>query len=67
MERVLRWLKSMIYEEKKPEKISVEFSMAPLEYQNQAHCKLHENYSGATPPINNCNICWGIYSQKCKH
>ena len=73
MERVLRWFKSMLYEKKKSEKVvndSVSLnessSVHILEYQNQLHCKLHENYSGATPPINNCNICWEIYSQKCK-
>ena len=37
-----------------------------LEYQKQLHCKLHENYSGATEPINNCNVCWEIYSEKRK-
>ena len=37
-----------------------------LEYQKQLHCRLHENYSGATEPINNCNVCWEIYSEKRK-
>lgn len=82
MERVLRWLKSMWYEGRKkgPEEVVVHFNLPDdkkiditaikteqfLEYQPQLHCKLHENYSGATVPINNCNICWEIYSQKCK-
>jgi len=66
MERVLRWLKSIIYEEKKPEKVWVNIPMEPLEYKHQIHCKLHENYSGATEPVNNCNVCWEIYTQKKK-
>ena len=83
MEKVLQWLKSAWYGERKkgPEEVVEHFTLPDdketnvitinpehfLEYQHQDHCKLHENYSGATPPINNCNICWEIYSKKCKH
>jgi hypothetical protein len=73
MNRVLRWLKAMFYENQEPEKVvsrpvvlNESSSVHILDYQKQLHCRLHENYSGATEPINNCNVCWEIYSEKRK-
>jgi hypothetical protein len=75
---MIKWFKSLFGKKKtpEPEKVVVEFQLPDkkikveairiLEYQPQLHCKLHQNYSGATVPINNCNVCWEIYSQKCK-
>lgn len=74
---MLKWLKSL-FGKKGHEEVVVRFSLPDgkqidvtaikpepyLEYQKQLHCKLHENYSGATEPVNNCNVCWEIYSQK---
>ena len=71
MERILRWLRSTWYGERKkrPEEVVVHFKLPDktkqfLEYQKQLHCREHENYSGATEPINGCNVCWQIYSIK---
>ncbi len=74
---MLKWLKSL-FGKKGPEEVVVHFSLPDgkqidvtaikpeqfLEYQGQLHCKDHENYSGATEPINGCNVCWQIYSLK---
>jgi hypothetical protein len=74
MEQVLRWLKSILREKKEPEKVvsrpvlfDESSSVHILDYKKQLHCKLHENYSGATEPVNNCNVCWEIYTQKKKN
>jgi len=73
-----QWIKSL-FRKNQPKEVVVHFSLPNgkglevtaipipkpfLEYQNQLHCKLHENYSGATEPINGCNVCWEIYSKK---
>jgi hypothetical protein len=74
-----QWIKSL-FRKKVPDEVVVRFRLPDgkeidvtavklrpfLEYQNQLHCKDHENYSGATEPINNCNVCWEIYSKKRK-
>jgi hypothetical protein len=74
---MFKWFEAIFGKKKpEPEKVVVQFQLPDrkieveavriLEYKPQLHCKLHENYSGATVPINNCNVCWEIYSQKCK-
>jgi hypothetical protein len=44
----------------------VEIKMAPLKYHTQLLCKLHQRYSGATEPVNGCEVCWEIYKKKIK-
>ena len=62
---MFKWLKSLFREKPKSTKSPVaDFGIKPLEYKEQLLCKLHPNYSGATEPTNNCNVCWEIYNQK---
>ena len=62
---MFKWLKSLFEKQDGIEPPTVEIKS--LEYQPQVLCKLHPTYSGATEPINNCNICWEIYNQKRPH
>ena len=74
MERVLRWLRSMWYEERKePEKVVVQFQLPDRKIEieaykvpEQLHCKDHPDYTGTPLPTNNCNVCWEIASRKSK-
>ena len=37
------------------------------DYLIQFKCKLHPEYTANKIPINNCNICWEYFSQRCKY
>ena len=70
---MFKWLK--LFRKKKQEEIPVPIELDDdknfdetgsgfLKYKKQLLCKLHQSYSGATEPINDCKICWEIYNEK---
>ena len=71
---MFRWLK-LFFKDEEQEEIHVRYKLPdgrifdatcikPLEYKKQLLCKLHQSYSGATEPINDCKVCWEIYDKK---
>ncbi len=66
------WLKQLFSKKQNTDEVTVHFVLpdgkkfdivALRANVNKDACPIHKDYTGATPPINNCNLCWEFHSK----